>query len=45
MVIACTMANVVTGDLVLIGKTMHCFTDANGKPIILKSSSRSLIVY
>ena len=25
-----------TGDLVLVGKTTHCFTDVNGKPIVLK---------
>lgn len=25
-----------TGDLVLEGKTTHCFTDVNGKPIVLK---------
>ena len=36
LVIAYSMANAATGDLVLTGKTMHCFTDANGKPIILK---------
>lgn len=36
LVIAYTMTNAATGDLVLTGKTMHCFTDAKGKPIILK---------
>lgn len=36
LVITYTMTNAATGDLVLTGKTMHCFTDANGKPIILK---------
>ena len=36
LVIGYTMANAATGDLVLTGKIMHCFTDANGKPIILK---------
>ena len=36
LVIAYSMTNASTGDLVLTGKTMHCFTDANGKPIILK---------
>ena len=36
LVIAYSMTNAATGDLVLTGKTMHCFTDANGKPIILK---------
>ena len=36
LVIAYRMTNVATGELVLIGKTMHCFTDVKGKPIILK---------
>lgn len=36
LVITYTMTNAATGDLILIGKTMHCFTDANGKPLILK---------
>lgn len=36
LVIGYTMTNIATGDQVLVGKTMHCFTDANGKPIILK---------
>ena len=36
LVITYTMTNATTGDLVLTGKTMHCFTDVNGKPIILK---------
>ena len=36
LVITYSMTNAATGDLVLTGKTMHCFTDANGKPIILK---------
>lgn len=36
LVITYTMTNAATGDLVLTGKTMHCFTDINGKPIILK---------
>ena len=31
-----TMNNAATGALVLTGKTTHCFTDVNGKPIILK---------
>lgn len=30
------MTNVATGELVLTGKTMHCFTDPAGKPIIPK---------
>lgn len=36
LVIGYTMKNAETGDSVLTGKTMHCFTDAAGKPIILK---------
>lgn len=36
LVITYTMTNAATGDLILTGKTMHCFTDANGKPLILK---------
>lgn len=30
------MTNASTGETVLTGKTMHCFTDQSGKPIILK---------
>lgn len=36
LVIRYEMTNAATEDLVLTGKTMHCFTDGNGKPIILK---------
>ena len=36
LVIDYRMTNRATGDLILEGKTMHCFTDVNGKPIILK---------
>lgn len=36
LVIGYRMANAATGELVLTGKTMHCFTDENGKPLILK---------
>ena len=36
LVIAYTMTNAATDELVLTGKTTHCFTDANGKPILLK---------
>ena len=36
LVVAYTMTNAATGDLVLTGKTTHCFTDAKGKPMILK---------
>lgn len=36
LVIGYTMTNAATGKIVLTGKSMHCFTDVNGKPIILK---------
>lgn len=36
LVIGYTMTNAATGEIVLTGKSMHCFTDVNGKPIILK---------
>lgn len=36
LVIGYTMTDQATGRPVLTGKTMHCFTDAGGKPIILK---------
>lgn len=36
LLIGYTMTNMKTGDLVLTGKTMHCFTDINGRPVILK---------
>lgn len=36
LVMGYKMTNIATGELVLTGKTMHCFTDGNGKPIILK---------
>ena len=31
-----TMVNIKTGDVILTGKTTHCFVDREGKPIILK---------
>ncbi len=31
-----TMTNVKTGELVLIGKSKHCFVNNEGKPLILK---------
>lgn len=37
LIIRYTMANSVTGDLVLTGKTMHCFTDKQGRPIIAQA--------
>ncbi len=36
LVIKYTMTNLATGDLVLIGKTSHCFVNASGRPIALK---------
>ena len=36
LVIGYTMTNAATGKIVLTGKSTHCFTDVNGKPIILK---------
>ncbi len=36
LVIAYTMTNTATGECVLTGRSMHCFTDDAGKPIILK---------
>ena len=37
LVIGYTMTNTGNGETVLTGKTMHCFTDSKGKPIILKN--------
>lgn len=36
LVIGYTMTDLATGRPVLTGRTMHCFTDAAGKPVILK---------
>ena len=36
LIIGYTMENAATGELVLTGTSTHCFTDASGKPIILK---------
>ena len=36
------MTNAATGDLVLTGRTMHCFTGANGRPILLKKKCSAL---
>ena len=36
LVIAYTMTNLRTGELVLTGKTHHCFINAAGRPIALK---------
>lgn len=37
LVIGYLMTKASTGELTLTGKTMHCFTDVDGKPIILKN--------
>lgn len=36
LVIKYVMTKTKTDEVVLTGKTMHCFVDTNGKPIILK---------
>ena len=36
LIIGYEMTNAVSGNIVLTGKTSHCFTDMSGKPIILK---------
>lgn len=36
LVIRYTMTNQATGELVLTGTTMHCFTNGEGRPIVLK---------
>ena len=36
LVIGYTMTNQATGEVVLTGKTMHCFVNHEGKPVILK---------
>lgn len=36
LVISYMMTNRATGEPVLEGESMHCFTDINGKPIVLK---------
>lgn len=36
LVIGYTMTNQATGELVLLGKTTHCFTNRDGRPVILK---------
>ncbi|MGN0628590.1 MAG: acyl-CoA thioesterase [Oscillospiraceae bacterium] len=36
LVISYTMTNLATGEPVLTGKTLHCFTNREGRPIILK---------
>lgn len=36
LVICYRMSNENTGEVVLTGKTMHCFTNPDGRPVILK---------
>jgi len=36
MTVEYTITNKQTGNIVVTGKTMHCFTDSNLKPIILQ---------
>ena len=31
-----TMQNVKTGDIVLVGKTGHCFVNGQGRPVLLR---------
>ena len=38
LIIKYTMKNVKTGELVLVGRTKHCFVNNENKPIILKRS-------
>lgn len=42
LTIGYTMTNRKTGAPVLTGTSMHCFTDGNGKPVILKKQSPEL---
>ena len=36
LVLAYTMTNVNTGDVVAVASSSHCFIDGNGKPIAVK---------
>ena len=38
LIIKYVMTNIDTKDIVLVGKTKHCFLDKDNKPIILKKS-------
>lgn len=42
LIIGYTMVNRATGDTVLTGRTMHCFTNGQGRPIILKKQDPEL---
>lgn len=42
LVIGYRMTNIRNGQLVLTGRTMHCFTDPNGKPLALKKQCPEL---
>lgn len=36
LIIGYTMQNRATGETVFTGKSMHCFVDANGRPVALR---------
>ncbi len=38
LVIGYTMTDLASGEVVLTGRSTHCFVDAEGKPIILRRS-------
>ncbi len=38
LILSYTMTNVDTNDIVLLGKSKHCFVDKTGKPIVLKKT-------
>ena len=42
LIIGYTMKNRTTGELVLTGTSTHCFTDPQGRPIILKKKNPQL---
>ncbi len=44
MVIKYTMTNSATGELVLIGKTKHCFFGKDNRPIMLKKEAPEMDV-
>lgn len=37
-----SMTNAVTGELLLTGKTQHCYTNPEGRPIILRRQNPAL---
>ena len=38
LILSYTMTNVETKEVVLLGKSKHCFVDKTGKPIVLKKT-------